>query len=612
MKKKTAFGAALACAAWAMSIPAASAAHIEGAHGIVLPAEGKRCQEGTGDRYMAVAANPAAALAGCKVLAGGGSAIDAAVAIQATLTVVEPQASGFGGGALLTYYDKKTNQTHVFDGLSAAGQNVTASLSTPSEQEKSQYGIDQFNSSVDFTARAVGVPGTLAALDKAHQTFGKTKWKHLFEDSIQLAEKGFPLAPYTQQILSGQGSTPLCAYPDLRAIFCNGDVPKAAGTIIKNPELAGLLKDIRKGGAEAFYDPHGPIAPAIVAELGAGPFDPTADSQGPAVIPSLLTVRDFAAYEAIERDPLCTTRLEQQLCTTPAPSTGGTTVSNMLAMAERHSVTTHAPTTIEYAHLMIEASRIAGTDAKAYIGDPQYDGAPPAGLTSDEYNDSRAALMTPEASLHPVTPGDPYNTQLQAPAAAGAAHDDTSQIAVVDQHGNALSMTTTVNQNFGSRVLVKGMVMNNASTNFSAAGSAINEMEPKKRARTTIAPTIVFDRAGKVSSVVGSAGGTPIPDYIAQAILGMSAYGESPMQALARPHISGQARITTCSGTTDAASDVEAGTTAENFLSGLADRGAPCPRSITLRSGAGAIKVSADGKIEGAADPRRDGAAFGQ
>lgn len=619
MKKRILTGAALACASLAVSVIITPAAHAQPVPGTEVPLttgqlfrSAERCEGSAGGKYMSVAANPAAAMAGCKVLAKGGTVIDAAVAVQAALTVVEPQASGLGGGSLLTYFDKRTMKTHIFDGLAAAGQNVTASLSTPTEDEKALHGVTAFNSSVDYTARAVGVPGTLAALDQAHQRFGNTRWKKLFDDSITLAEQGFPLAPYTQYILAGQATTPLCTYPDVKAIYCDGNVPKATGATVTNPELAGLLKEVRDGGSEAFYDAKGKIAPAIVAKLTSGQFDPTADAQGPAVIPSLLTVNDFATYKSIERDPLCTKRLGQQLCTTPAPSVGGTAVTNMLAMAELNGITNHAPDTADYAHLMIEASRIAGTDARAYIADPRYDGAPPVALTSDDYNASRAALIKPDSSVHPVTPGVPANTGVPALAGAGAAHDDTSQIAIVDMYGNALSMTTTVNQNFGSRVLARGMVLNNASTNFSAAGSAINEMEPNKRPRTTIAPSIVFNEAGKVASVVGSAGGTPIPDYIAQAILGMSVYGESPAQALARPHISGQARVANCAGIEDAASDVEAGTTATNFLPALNERAAPCARAVTLRSGAGAIKVTTGGQLEGAADPRRDGAAFGR
>ncbi|NBE50937.1 gamma-glutamyltransferase family protein [Streptomyces boluensis] len=564
---------------------------------------GDDCKEGAGRQSMVAAAHPAAALAGCRVLLAGGSAIDAAVAVQAVLTVVEPQSSGLGGGSLLTYYDADSRKTHLFDGLAASGKRVTAGLSVPTEDERRRHGIDAFDSSVDYSARAVGVPGTPAVLDQVHSRYGKLGWNRLFEDAVSLSAKGFPVARYLHDTLSSSNAaTPGCAYPDLRKVFCDGDTPKPVGATVRNPELADVLREVRDGGAAAFYSPRGRIAPAIVNRLHAGAFDPTADERGPAVIPSQLTLGDFTDYRPAERKPLCTKTLAHTLCTAPPPASGGLTLTNLLRIAEAKGITKYAPNSDDYAHFAIEASRVAGVDSRAHVGDPDYDDVPLEKLTDPAYVAERAAEIKPDTALHPVTPGstDPGSS------------DHTSQISIVDAQGNALSMTTTVNQNFGSRVMARGMVLNNVATNFSSAGARVNAMEPGKRPRTSIAPSIVFDNDGRVDLVVGAAGGGPIPDYIAQTVLGVISYGEDPAKAISRPHVSGQARVANCAGVPDVASDVEAGTSAESLLPALKQRRHPCARATTLRSGLAAVGVTEEGTLHGAADPRRDGVAFGQ
>lgn len=603
MRSKYPIGAILVLALSTMSVPTAV--------GTAAAAPADECDPGAGESFMSVAANPDAARAGCEILAAGGTAADAAVAIQASLTVVEPQASGFGGGALVTYYDSATSQTKVFDGLAASGAETTKSLSTPTDEETDLYGIDKFSDAVNYSARAVGVPGAVSVLQDVQDEYGKTPWNELFDDSIVQAEEGFELAPYTASLMADKGSTPMCSYPDLGEIYCDEGEAKAAGATVKNPELATLLGEVRDGGSEAFYDPEGSIAPAIVDRLHSGEFDPVDGEDGPAVVPSLLSVDDFAEYKPVERTPVCSTVLEKNVCTAPAPSGGGAALLNLLQIAEDKEVTQHDPDSAEYAHLMIEASRLAAVDVRAYVGDPDLDGEPPAALTSAEYASERASSIDLESSNHPVKPGNPGAHDADSEVGLDKPQDETSQVAVVDSYGNALSMTTTVNSNFGSRVLARGMVLNNSSTNFNAAGAEINEMEAFKRPRTTIAPSIVFSAEGDPEIVVGSAGGGPIPDYIAQAILGIGSYGLSPAKALARPHVSGQAKISDCAGESDFASDVEDGTSAAELVPDLVERGAACARARTLRSGAGAISVDSGGTLKGAADPRRDGAAIG-
>lgn len=569
------------------------------------------CSSGGGDDYVAVAANPAAARAGCEVLANGGTAIDAAVAIQASLTVVEPQASGFGGGALLTYFDAESSQTKVFDGLASSGAETTASLSTPTGKETQDHGIEKFTDAVDYSARAVGVPGAAAVLDDVHEQYGKKPWRDLFDDSIDQAADGFALAPYTASLMEEDSPIPMCSYPDIAKIYCNDGQAKAEGAKITNPDLADLLTEIRDGGAESFYDPNGTIAPALVDRMKEGDqFDPVDSDGDPAVIPSLIDVKDFAEYEPIERQPLCENVQKVRLCTTPAPSGGGTALLNILQIAAEKNIASYDADSADYAHLMIEASRLAGVDIRTFVGDPDIDDAPPEALSTPEYAAERAKLIGMDSSIHPVEAGK-FEGASDGPAGAGAAQDQTSQVAVIDSYGNALSMTTTVNSNFGARVLARGMVLNNSSVNFNVAGSPINEMEPFKRPRTTIAPSIGFDSQGEVDMVVGSAGGAPIPDYIAQAVLGIGTYGLSPADALAQPHVSGQAKIEDCGGVPDFASTLESKTDAESLLPDLRERGAVCSRAAKLLSGAGAIAVNPGGGFDGAADPRRDGDSFG-
>src|SRR5699024_11204031 len=212
------------------------------------PNSADACLDGEANDFMAVAANPDAAKAGCELLATGGTAIDAAIAIQASLTVVEPQSSGFGGGALLTYYDSATSTTKVFDGLAAAGSMTTSSLKTPTEKERKSYGVNTFSQAVYRTPRAVGVPGVVAALDMAHQQYGRQPWNKLFEEAIEQARSGFALAPGTANVLSGGSPLTTCSYPDIAANYCNGERPKTAGSTVTNPQLADLLEEIRDGG----------------------------------------------------------------------------------------------------------------------------------------------------------------------------------------------------------------------------------------------------------------------------------------------------------------------------------------------------------------------------
>jgi gamma-glutamyltranspeptidase/glutathione hydrolase len=553
---------------------------------------------------VVAAAHPDAAKAGCEVLKRGGSAMDAAVAVQAVLAVVEPQSSGLGGGTLITHLDGR--RVRHYDGLAAAPGHVTDGLRTPTEEERARLGVDEFESEVLATGRAVGIPGTVRVLEQAHDRGGRLPWRRLFDRAIALADRGFAMPPYLHEVL-GETSNglPRCRYPDLRARYCDGDAPKPVGARVLNRDLAEVLREVARGGARAFYDPRGRIAPAIVARATAGPYKLETDAAGPAVIPSLMTARDLARYHAVSRRPICRERFGRELCTAPPPSFGGVTVLQQLGLMERGGAARLAPLSADRVHLAIEASRLANMDRREHVGDPGFGPVPVRGLLDDGYLDERFSLFSPERAIQPVEPGVP----------PGGGEDRTSNVSIVDRRGDAVSMTTTVNSNFGAQIEARGMVLNNAQENFTrldsiSPGASVNEMEPYKRPRTSMAPSLAFDR-GRLRLVVGAAGGSAIPDYIAQTFLGVTVDGLDPAAAIAQGHWSGQEIASNCGGVIGPPSELEAGTEAAALLPALRERAHPCPRVSELRSGLTAIEVGRDGRLDGAADPRRDGASVG-
>lgn len=582
-----------------------------------------RSQAVEGDSFMVAAANPLAVQAGCDVLKAGGSAIDAAVAVQAALAVVEPQSSGLAGGAVITYWDAAEKRVRFFEGLSGAPEAVTDGLRTPTEADLAACGLtpgQSFSSRAEVTGRAFGVPGALRALDLAHRQFGAKDWNQLFEAAIGLAETGFAMPPYLNTIM-GESTRGLrrCQYPDLAARYCDRDSPKAVGTAIFNPALAAVLREVRDGGADAFYDPDGTIAPAIVARITEGACQPSHDTSGPvarpAVIPSLMTTADFAAYRARERDPLCRFVLGQIVCSSAPPAFGGTAVLYMLALMERGGIRDLAPGSLAQAHLFIESSRLAQFDRRQYVGDPDFNYMRVPGLLDSGYLASRFQLFSPDGAIQVVEFGDPPGgLSLAEP---DQINDTTSHVSIVDGDGNALAMTTTINTSFGNQMEARGIALNNVQTNFTrldsiSPGKPVNVMESRKKARTSIAPTLVFDRRGRLKLVVGAAGGGAIPDYVAQTILGVALHDLDPQAAINQDHLSGQAITSNCGGIIGPRSELESGTPAAGLLDGLRGLGHPCARATRLRSGLTAIQIRPNGKLLGAADPRRDGVAMGE
>jgi gamma-glutamyltranspeptidase/glutathione hydrolase len=575
-------------------------------------------------RVMAATAHPLASEVGCRILVRGGSAADAAVAIQMVLAVVEPQSSGLGGGTLVTYYDRRTGRIEFHDGLAESPAVVTAGLRTPTAAEAAELGITEFGPDATYTGRAVGVPGTLAVLERLHRRHGALPWRRLFDGAIAGASNGFPVSPYLHDTMAGSlGGIPRCGYPDLAARYCADGAPLPVGATVRNRDLAAVLGEVRDGGAAAFYDPTGSIAPAIVARAAAGPYKLETDAAGPAAIPSLMTAADVAGYRAVQRDPLCRRALGHYVCTAAPPSFGGLTVLQILGLLERAGPPPAG--SVLRAHYSIDASRLAQFDRRQYVGDPDFEPAPVAGLLAPSYLDARFALLSPTTAVQRVEPGNP-----------GGVADTTSHVSIVDRAGNAISMTTTVNSSFGAQIEARGIVLNNAHENFTrpdsiSPGQEVNEMEAGKRPRSSMAPAIVLDRAGRLRLVVGAAGGSAIPDYVSQAVVGVLVDGLDPQAAINQGHWSGQEITSNCGGVIGPRSEVEEGTAAADLLDDLRALHHPCARATELRSGSTAIAVDhpvrgvggrcppTPAQIEpdsctvltGAADPRRDGAAIG-
>ena len=513
----------------------------------------------------------------------GGTPADAAVAAQMVLGLVEPQSSGLGGGTFVMNWDAGSAKLTAYDGLVSAPSQVTASLRTDTDgkllpSEPSQRG-----------GRTVGVPGTLAVLATLHARYGRLSWRELFEPAIELAENGFAMSPYLHGILVQPDAAK--DHPDMQSLYFDAQGKALpVGATVRNPALARTLRRIATGGPSALLDGDG--AQAIVESAQRG-FRPT-----------LLTAQDLREHRPAEREPVCAPFLAFRVCTMPPSSFGGIIVLQVLQMVEARAAGHFDFGDPSFVHLYAEAGQLAQADRRKYVGDPDFVKVPTAALADSAYVRARARLIDPDRAASNVQAGTPAGSLAALTPDAGDPQTATSQIAIVDRAGNAISVTTTINLNFGSRLMADGFVLNNALTNFSAApkpGETIaNQMAPRKRAVSSMAPTIVFDLEGRPVVVGGSAGGGPIVDYIASSLIDMLANGRTPAQALARGHV-----------TTAAAGKVqlEKGTPAAALAPALAAMGHQVEQ-VPLLSGLGFLKRTPEGWI-GAADPRRDGTAQG-
>jgi gamma-glutamyltranspeptidase/glutathione hydrolase len=544
-------------------------------------------------KYMVAAANPLAVDAGYQMLKKGGSAIDAAIATQLVLCLVEPQSSGIGGGAFLMYYDGKHVQ--AFDGRETAPASADEHLfqnadGTPLSRVAGVVG-----------GRSVGAPGVLRMLEMAHKQHGKLPWKTLFEPAIRLSERGFAVSQRLNGLLTWDQhirKDPVAA----RYFYDPGMQPWPVGHVLKNPALAKTLHEIARGGADAFYKGH--IARDIAAKVAGHPTNP-----------GKLTAADIASYRPKLRPPVCSDYRAWTVCGMPPPSSGGIAVAQMLGILETREMQKYAPTAgvpgADAVHLFTEAGRLAYADRNRYAADSDFVPLPGRGvpdLIDKNYLGRRAALIG-EKSIGVAEPGNPFSMQVAWGTDTAIDNPSTSHLVVVDGHGAGLSMTTTVEDAFGSRQMVDGFILNNQLTDFSfdsvdKDGPIANRVQAGKRPRSAMSPTIVFDKGtGKLVLAVGSPGGPAIINYVAKVLVGTLDWGLNVQQAIALPNF----------GSRNGPTELEERRFPQATVDALKARG-HAVRLTEQNSGLHGIqRLSIHGQDFwfGGADPRREGVARG-
>jgi gamma-glutamyltranspeptidase/glutathione hydrolase len=537
------------------------------------------------ERHMIVAAHPLAAEAGREMLRAGGAAVDAAIAAQMVLTLVEPQSSGIGGGGFLLHFNAKTGDIAAYDGRETAPAGAHPYMFLDGRGNEKAF-LD-----AALGGQSVGVPGLLGMLEMAHREHGRLPWKDLFEPAIRLAEKGFPVSPRLGAAIAGNEQ--LTAFPETAAYFLADDgKPKAAGTTLVNRPLAETLRLVAAGGAQAFY--RGAIAEAVAKTVREAKRNPAGMQAG-----------DLAGYRAKRREPLCAPYRDYLVCGMGPPSSGGIATLQILGVLQTFDLSALKPGSAEAAHLVAEASRLAFADRNAYVADADFVPVPVAALLSPEYLAGRAAAIARDRALPRVQPGDVAVKTGFAPSDDGpAAAASTSHLSVIDADGNAVAMTASVEAEFGSRLMVRGFILNNQLTDFAFTpnrnGAPVaNRAAPGKRPRSSMSPTLVFDNRGRVVLAIGSPGGSQIIGYVVQALVAVLDWKLNVQQAVELPHVLSRGGPVL----------IESGTALERLKPALEKLG-HAVEARKMTSGLNGIRV-ADGALTGGADPRREGVALG-
>jgi gamma-glutamyltranspeptidase/glutathione hydrolase len=500
------------------------------------------CHAQTAASFMVAAAHPLAVEAGYQVLKRGGTAVDAAIAVQMVLGLVEPESSGIGGGAFLLHWTEKEKKLRSYDGRETAPAAARQDLFLD-EQGKPLA----FRDAV-VSGRSVGVPGVLRMLELAHRRHGKRPWAELFAAAIALAEQGFAASPRLRMLLERERFQ----FP------------------LKNPEYAATLRAIARDGADAFY--RGAVTADIVRAVRTH------------ARPGELTAQDFADYRALEREPVCAKHLAWRICSMGPPSSGGVAVLQILGILERSDFARAPPQSAAAVHYFAEAGRLAYADRARYLGDPDFVSVPVSFLLSPSYLEKRAKLIGERS--------------MRLAAAADTEAAGTSHLSIVDAAGDAVSMTTTIEATFGSRILVRGFLLNNQLTDFDFTPGSPNEVAPRKRPRSSMAPTMVFS-GERLDMAVGSPGGPNIINYVAKALVGTLDWKMDLQSAVALPNF----------GSRNGPTLLEKDSSYEAFRSELEKRN-HLVESQPLTSGLHGIE-RVPGGWRGGADPRREGTVKG-
>lgn len=528
------------------------------------------------------AADPRAAEAGREILRDGGSAADAAMAMMLALTVVEPQSSGIGGGGFFVYHDAETGIPTTIDGRETAPSNATDALF-----------LDDNGQPLGFRqavpgGRSVGIPGNIRLMAEAHSRWGELEWARLFEPAIRLAEQGYTVNARMARFL-GFFSEIWAAFPDTRAIYWEEGAPKQEGDIVRNPALAALLRRVAAEGPDAFYS--GENVAAIQAAAANSALNPV-------TIPDA----DFAAYRAIERAPVCRAYRSYRVCGMGPPSSGATTVLQILAMLERFDMAELGPQSPEAWHLIGEAMRLAYADRAMYLGDADFVDVPVEGLLNPGYVAERSALISETSAIGEYEAGTPPGAAERTAGLDGEIAGTTHFVAA-DSAGNVVSMTSTVEGPFGSQLVANGYILNNELTDFDFTperdGAPVaNAVAPGKRPLSSMSPTLVYDADGRLILALGSAGGRRIIMHVTKTLIGVLDWGLPVEEAIALPNIyfGGDGLR------------VEQGTFLDEMRDEMAQRSGLVVAS-GLTSKVNAVEWTSEG-WRGAADPRSPGVAL--
>lgn len=575
--------------------------------------------------YMVVAANPLATKAGCEVLKKGGSAVDAAIATQMVLNIVEPQSSGIGGGAFMLHYNRSTGAVTAYDGRETAPAAATENYLRWISSTQQTTPLPNARAS----GRSIGTPGVLHMLDLAHRENGRLAWRELFDPAIKIANEGFRISPRMAASISAS-ATQLARDPEARAYFLDANgAAKAAGTLLTSPALAATFTAIANNGISAFYG--GAIAQDIVDEI--------ADTTG-GITPGLTTLADLAAYRSVKREAICSTYRTLWVCGMPPPTSGGIAVAQILGILENFDLSLHKPTALDDnggrpqafgVHLVAEAQRLAYADRDKYVADTDFVPLPgpaassPAALIDRAYLRSRAGLIDLTRSMGTAQPGTfaGFTPQgVQGPST----ENGTTQVTVVDGRGNVVSLTTTVESAFGSFHMTRGgFLLNNQLTDFSATptdntGAPIaNRIQAGKRPRSSMAPTLLFrtnsdGTRGEFRMATGSPGGATIIQYVTKTIVGFADWGLDAQQATSMVAFGAANSVNTNVGSEHPNVDATNNGANDALITGLRALGHTV-NTAQQSSGIGTIVRRSNPQgyyyLEGGADPRREGVVLG-
>ena len=549
-----------------------------------VPAEGPSTSGAGTAKHMISAANPHAARAGFEMLRAGGSAVDAAIAAQMVLTLVEPQSSGIGGGAFLMHYDGAKGSVESYDGREKAPRSAR-----PTMFLKRGKPMKFMQAAAGGTS--VGVPGLMRMLELAHRDHGKLPWKRLFQPAIHLAENGFAMSPRLNGLLARERL--LRQTPAARGYFySHKGEDKTVGTLLVNRALAKTFRTLADKGADAFY--RGAIARDIVKTV-----------RGAANNPSGMSLSDLAAYRAIKRTPVCMPYRKWKICGMGPPSSGGLAVAQTLGMLEAFDLPNMVPASVDAVHLVAEASALAFADRNAYVADSDFVPVPIRGMLNRSYLKSRAKGISRKRTGGKRKAGRPAMGQAFnfAPSDATKGHS-TTHLSVVDADGNAVSMTSSIETVFGSRLISGGFILNNQLTDFSFrpvrnGRPVANAPAPGKRPRSSMSPTLVLDSQGKLVMAVGSPGGSRIIGYVTKALVAALDWDLDMQTAISMPNFVNR----------NGATELEQGTSLEAVKPKLEAMGHKV-RLMSRVSGLHGIRVTPKG-LQGGADPRREGIVLG-